>query len=91
MDIKINPVVNETEKNLTVACRIKNSINSLIWERISKIEEGGSVTNSWVDQMEVICKAKLDHDLPDVKLRSTLAREHLINYVIEERGSDFIK
>lgn len=60
---------------------IKNRLNPYILDRIERLE-GGLVTDEWLDEVEAGCQSLI----ADLNLRKTLARQHLVNYVLEERG-----
>lgn len=88
MDIKSYPFVFETEKSLSLNVEIKNRLNPYIFNRIEKLTDEGTkpflVTEEWMSTVEQGCQMLI----ADMNLRKSLAREHLVNYIIQEYGSE---
>lgn len=88
MEVKSYPFVFETEKSLALNTEIKNRLNPYIFNRIEKFTDEGTkpmlVTEEWLAMVEQGCQMLI----ADMNLRKTLAREHLVNYIIQEYGSE---
>lgn len=69
-----------TEQNLTTSVEIKNRLNPFIALRLASLD--GKVSQNWLNEMETACKAIIN----DLNVRDSLAREHLVNYILAERG-----
>ena len=82
--IKETPYVVETEKNITLTNTIKNRLNPYILSRMDKL--GDKIpTEEWLDETEEGCNILIQ----DLNLRKTLARQHMVNYILQERGASF--
>ncbi|MGL4521362.1 MAG: DUF7570 family protein [Bacilli bacterium] len=93
--VKDVPYVYETEKDLAVGVQIKNMINPYIRFRMERFvetcQEKGTriyVPDEFIDTIETGCKHLLES--ADIKTRKTLAREHIVNYIISEFTTDVL-
>lgn len=84
MMIKENPPVCATEKALSTGNEIKNRLNPYIVNRLERLQEGEIITPEWLDVVEHGCQALI----ADMKLRKSLAREHMVAYILREHGAE---
>lgn len=84
MMIKENPPVCATEKALSIGNEIKNRLNPYIVDRVERLQEGEIITPEWLDMMEEGGQALL----AGMNLRKTLAREHIVAYILREYGAE---
>lgn len=82
--IKMNPIVCATEKELSTGNTIKNRLNPYIVDRLDRLQEGEIITTKWLDTVEEGCNVMIS----DLGLRKTLAREHVVAYILHERGAE---
>ena len=84
MMIKENPPVCATEKALSLNNEIKNRLNPYIVNRLERMQDGEIVTPEWLDIVEQGAQALI----ADLGLRKTLAREHIVAYILREHGAE---
>lgn len=72
------------EQALTLSTQIKNRLNPYIVSRLEKLQEGEIITPEWLDVVEEGCQALIQ----DLGVRKTLAREHMVAYILSERGAE---
>lgn len=65
-----------------LSSEIKCRLNPYILDRLSRLPEPVTVSDEWLDVVEQGCKLLLT----GLDVRESLAREHLVGYILQEYG-----
>jgi hypothetical protein len=64
------------------ATEIKNLLNRYLVKRLERVKQGDVIDDKWLDDTEAGCQTMIQH----LGVRKSLAREHAVNYILQERG-----